>query len=179
MVRVRDPGLLLGEWACLAVLAQGPAHGFAVARRMAATGDVGRAWSLSRPLTYRALDALVAAGLAREVGREPGRAGGERTVLGITAKGRRALTAWLAEPVTHLRDVRGALMVKLLACELAGVDPMPLVAAQLEVFEPLAEALRREAAAAPGDPVPLWRAESSAAAVRFLQRLADRDDQAG
>ena len=48
--------LLLGEWACLGVVAVAPTHGFAVAQRLRPEGDLGRVWSLSRALTYRALD---------------------------------------------------------------------------------------------------------------------------
>jgi len=60
-----------------------------VARRLAPTDDIGRAYSISRPLThpsltYRALDTLVERGLAREVSSEPGQAGGDRTILGVT-----------------------------------------------------------------------------------------------
>ena len=61
----------MGEWACLGILATGRAHGFAVAARLKPTGDVGRVWSMSRPLTYRALDQLAAQGLIRPVGEEP------------------------------------------------------------------------------------------------------------
>ena len=39
------------------ILYQGPTHGFAVAARLKPDGDIGRVWSLSRPLTYRSLDA--------------------------------------------------------------------------------------------------------------------------
>ena len=53
MPRTTAEQLLLGEWACLGVLYQGPMHGFAIASRLKPDGDIGRVWSLSRPLTYR------------------------------------------------------------------------------------------------------------------------------
>lgn len=175
MARSRPPGLLLGEWACLGILAEHPAHGFAVARRLEPGGDVGRVWSLSRPLTYRALDTLVARGAAEVVGSEPGIAGGPRTLLAPSADGRRALVDWLAQPVEHLRDVRGELLLKLLLCDLAGVDRRPLVDAQLAMVVPLARKLAGAARHAPTDPVLAWRRESSRAVVRFLEHLARID----
>ena len=55
--RPRDQPLL-GEWACLGIIYPTPTHGFAVAARLKPAGDVGRVWSLSRPLTYRCLELL-------------------------------------------------------------------------------------------------------------------------
>lgn len=172
MVRVRQDELLLGEWAVLGVLSEGRTHGFAVSKRLAPSGDVGRVWSLSRPLTYRAIEQLLVRGLIAELGEEPGTAGGVRTLYGVTRSGKAALRRWLAEPVAHLRDVRSELLLKLVLCQLAGVGSGPLIAAQRELFEPVARARAAEARRQPTDPVTLWRAESSRAVVRFLDKLA-------
>lgn len=170
MVRVRQPGLLLGEWACLAALGQGRLHGFAIARRLAPDGDLGRIWTLSRPLTYRALGTLVEQGLVRAAASEPG-AGPNRTVMAITAKGRRALDAWLAGPVAHPRDVRGELLLKLVVRDGLGLGRQPLVNAQLAVFEAMREQRHAEQDEAPDDPVRRWRLEFVEAALRFLRSL--------
>ena len=45
-----------GEWSVLALLADAPAHGWALSKQMSRTGEVGRVWSMGRPLVYRALD---------------------------------------------------------------------------------------------------------------------------
>lgn len=175
MSRVRQPGLLLGEWACLGALAAQRAHGFAVAKRLAASGDIGRVWSLSRPLTYRALDMLVELGMIRAVAEERGAAGPNRVVLGATPKGRRALRTWLHQPVEHLRDVRGELLLKLVVSDINGVDTAPLVAAQLQMFTGLHGALMDQGMLVVGerlDPVAVWRQENADAAVRFLSRLS-------
>ncbi len=164
---------LLGEWACLGLLCAAPAHGFAVAKRLAPIGDVGRVWSLSRPLTYRALDELVARGLAEPVGHEPGTAGGGRTILAATATGAALLAAWLAQPVVHVREVRAELLVKLILCDLNSVDRGPLLDAQHAVLAPVSASLH-DADAIDGhrpDPVAVWRQESSRAVMRFLDRL--------
>jgi PadR family transcriptional regulator AphA len=143
-VRGRDDELLLNEWACLGMLGERAAHGFALAARLTPQGDVGRVWSLSRPLTYRALDQLQSRGLVEAVGTEPGRAGGPRTILGITPGGREALHRWLVAPVDHLRDVRAELLLKLVLAELNGIDARPLVVAQRAAFQPTLDALAAE-----------------------------------
>ena len=65
-----DDQLLLGEWACLGMLYAGPAHGFALSARLRPSGDVGRVWSLSRPLVYRSLEQLTARDLVRAKGED-------------------------------------------------------------------------------------------------------------
>jgi DNA-binding PadR family transcriptional regulator len=175
VARTRSEALLLGEWACLGVLAQSPAHGFAVAKRLAPEGDIGRIWSMSRALTYRALDQLERRGMIERRGEAPGTAGGPRRILAPTPNGRRALRRWLREPVKHLRDVRAELLLKLQLCADLGVDPAPLVRAQRAAFAPVFAALASERRAArrdPVDPVAAWRFESSRAVERFLSGLA-------
>jgi DNA-binding MarR family transcriptional regulator len=81
----------LAEPVCLALVAEGPTHGWALARLLAPEGEIGRVWALSRPLTYRAIDQLVTAGLVARKGSEPGH-GRERTIVAVTAKGRRRNT---------------------------------------------------------------------------------------
>lgn len=171
-MRSRTDTLLLGEWAVLGIMAQARTHGFAVSKRLSPSGDVGRVWSLSRPLTYRAIDNLLERKLIRSVGEEPGSAGGPRTIYDLTAAGRRRLTAWLGEPAVHLRDIRTELLLKLVLCQLSGTDAGPLISAQRALSEPVVRKWAAELRAQPGDPVTLWRYESSRAVVRFLERLA-------
>lgn len=172
VARTRDQHLLLGEWACLGILATGPMHGFAVAARLKPTGDVGRVWSLSRALTYRALDQLVERGYVQAVAVEPGIAGGNRTILSITRSGRAQLRAWLAAPVTHLRDLRSELLLKLVVADLCGVDLSGMLERQRAHVVELSEAIDAQIEAQPDDIVALWRSESSKAALRFLDLLA-------
>lgn len=169
-MHTRPDVLLLGEWACLGVVASGPCHGFEVSKRLAPEGDVGRIWSVSRPLCYRSLDQLRERGLITPVRREPGIAGGNRTVLRATPAGRRALLAWLDEPVQHLRDIRSELLLKLHVHELLGRDPATLIAAQQAALDPVIAGLRAGTRAA-RDPIELWRYEAAAAARRFLAAI--------
>jgi len=154
----------LTEWVVLGLLAESPAHGFALARLLARGGEVGRVWAVSRPLTYRAIDQLAADDLIEPVRTEPG-AGPPRTVHKVTAGGRRALRRWLAQPVAHPREVRAELLVKLLLLERAGRPTAPLLQAQREEFAGLFDATRRPPA---DDSVSRWRAEQTTAIERFL-----------
>lgn len=148
----------------LGVLAEAPAHGFAVARLLGPGGEVGRVWAASRPLTYRAIDQLEADGLVAPVRTEPG-AGPQRTVHRPTPAGRRALRRWLSTPVAHFRDVRAELLAKLLLLERSGRSPSTLLAAQRAAFEPRFA----EVAAAPADDVvSRWRRSQADAIERFL-----------
>ena len=179
MARVRDQ-LTAGEWAVLALVAEGPTHGFAIARAMAPDGEIGKVWSLPRSRVYHAIDALTARRFAGQVAIVASRSGPHRTVLEITSPGRRALADWLAAPVEHVRDARSLLLLKLLFLDRSKLDPGPLLRAQRLQFESLADRLRAAVAQARGfdQTVLSWRLESATAAIRFIDtamKHADRD----
>jgi PadR family transcriptional regulator AphA len=157
-------GLSLAEGTCLALVVAGHRHGWALVRELAPDGSIGRIWSLSRPLTYRAIDQLVDRGLLERAGTAPG-GGKARTLLEPTAAGRRAGRRWVRTPVAHLRDVRTELLVKLALAERLGMDRVALLRAQQRALDPIMSAI---AGRRPGDPVDVWRLESSAAVARFL-----------
>ena len=170
--------LNLTEWAVLAVTAEGPTHGWAVARLLGKGGPLGEAWSSSRPLVYRAVARLVADGLVRPAGQAEGH-GPDRETFQITPAGRDAVDAWLQTPVDHVRDLRTAFLVKLLLLARRGADPAPLVAAQRLRIAPVAATLRAAAADAEASEgadriVTAWRAINAEAALRFLDALEDR-----
>jgi DNA-binding PadR family transcriptional regulator len=164
----------LGECASLGILYAGPTHGFAIAARLKPTGDVGRVWSLSRPLTYRALEQLAARGYVHAIGEEPGIAGGNRTILAATRSGRAHLRKWLNTPVQHLRDLRSELLLKLVIADICGIDITGMLRRQRDHIEQLADVLLEQTKNDSGHPdvVALWRSESSQAALRFLDALS-------
>jgi DNA-binding PadR family transcriptional regulator len=139
----RHEELAVGEWAVLALLAEGESHGFAIARAMAPGGEVGKVWSVRRPLVYRAIDTLAAMELVRAAGTVASTSGPQRTVLQATAGGKRAVARWLRQPVEHVRDARSLLVLTLLFLA------------------------RREADRA----LVLWRLERTTAAVRFVEAM--------
>lgn len=159
--------LSLGERVCLALVAEGVDHGWAIGTELAAENELGRVWTLSRPLTYRAIEQLEAKGLLRRHGaRRSGPAGRERSLLVCTAAGKRVVGQWLDAPVEHLRDVRTELLLKLLLRRRRGLANEPLLEAQQHASREQIDSL---AAAGPGtDPVDLWRRESARAVRRFL-----------
>jgi PadR family transcriptional regulator AphA len=168
MARTGADDLLLGEWACLGILYQAPTHGFAVAARLKPDADIGRIWSLSRALTYRSLDQLTVRELIQPIGEEPGIAGGIRTILTATRRGRALFRRWLHTPVDHVRDLRSELLLKIVLAAANDIDITDTIDAQrARITEFLATVDDGDTT----DIVHLWRHESAAAALRFLERL--------
>jgi DNA-binding PadR family transcriptional regulator len=172
--------LTAGEWAVLALLAESPTHGFAVARAMAPEGEVGRIWSVRRPLVYRAVETLTGLGFVRPARTVSSPTGPQRTVLEVTPVGRRALMRWLREPVAHVRDARSMLLLKLLFLTRSAADLEPLLSAQRAHFAQLAQRLAGAAEEAEGfdRALLLWRLESTAAATRFVETMLDEPARA-
>ena len=152
---------------CLTLVAREPRHGWSIVKALAPDGEIGRVWTLSRPLAYRSLDALATAGFIEARGSEPG-SGPPRTIWRATPKGRRSSRAWLRRPVPHPRDMRTEFLLKL---EL-GAPAAELARVQLDAFAPVFSGLRRAAADHPDDVVARWRVESAEATRRFLESLA-------
>lgn len=167
--------LSVAEWAVLALVAERPSHGFALARELGESGAVGHIWTVPRPLVYRALETLGERGLVRTEGEEPGARGPRRTIVRATPAGRRRARAWLGRPVEHVRELRTLFLLKLLFLARAGRDPGVLVERQRAVLEPVIAGLESRLASAEAfeRTLVLWRLESATAAVRFLDRLAE------
>lgn len=155
----------LAEYVCLALIAEGVEHGWAVGSLLTSDGELGRIWTLSRPLTYRAIDLLAERRFVTRRGTEQGR-GRARTILHITRSGRRAVSEWLDAPIEHLRDVRTELLVKLALRERAGMPNRPLILNQQAHFADTIDALTTTAD--DEDLVDVWRRESARAVRRFL-----------
>jgi len=156
--------LSLGERVCLALIVEGVDHGWGIGSELAPDGDLGRVWTLSRPLTYRAIEQLESKDIVRRQG--PRRGGRERTLLSCAAQGRRIVEEWLEAPVEHLRDVRTELLLKLLLRRRRGLATEPLLEAQQRAFSEHIDTLTTVGHAV--DPVDLWRRESARAVRRFL-----------
>ncbi|HUA04193.1 MAG TPA: helix-turn-helix transcriptional regulator [Solirubrobacteraceae bacterium] len=172
MPRSREE-LSAGEWAVLALLSEGPAHGFALARAMAPGGEVGQVWSMRRPLVYRALETLEQREFVRPAGQVPSQTGPQRSILEVTPAGARAVNEWLGQPVDHVRDARSLLMLKLLFLSRLNVDPSALLTAQRAQFSAQAERLQTALDETGGfdRALLLWRLETTAAAVRFTETM--------
>jgi len=169
--RITTQDLSLGELVCLALVEESPRHGWAIGTELAPDGELGRIWSLSRPLIYRALEQLTTKELVRRSGQASDQ-GRDRAVVSCTAAGKRVARAWLEDPVHHVRDVRTELLLKLSLLRRQGASVEPLLQAQQRVFRDHFDTLT--VAGAGADPVDLWRRESTRAVRRFLDAAIDQ-----
>ena len=167
------PELSLSDWAVLGAVAERPTHGWPVVRELASDGAIGRIWTVSRPLVYRSLATLLAAGFIEECGDAAGVRGPQRTIVRATRRGRTALRRWLDEPVDHVREVRSELLVKLALLARAGRPSDALIERQLERLAPVFAAVTRRPAGAGFESVlATWRREQALAVQRFLRSQA-------
>lgn len=151
----------------LVLIVQHPRHGWALHEELAPQGEIGRAWTLSRQLVYRAIDTLENDGLVKRAKPKDG-GGADKVVISPTAKGIALAKKWLEEPVQHLRDVRTELVVKVMLRERAGLPLEKFVVAQRSTFAPMIQAIENSPAVTPVD---MWRRESASAVKRYLTRL--------
>lgn len=164
------PALSLSEWIVLSLVCEGPTHGNAVSREVARSGELGRIWQVQRGVVYRSLERLTDLGLIRPAGEERSQRGPVRLLVEATHAGQAAATVWQHEPVQHTRDIRSELLVKLALLDRSGGDPRDLLLAQRTLLVPIAKALNDRIPFATGfdRTLLLWRSETAAATVRFL-----------
>jgi PadR family transcriptional regulator AphA len=151
----------------LALVVHTPRHGWAIHEELAPKGDIGHAWTLSRQLVYRAIDTLVEDGLVKRATPKDG-GGGDKVIISATALGKRVTTKWLDTPVTHLRDVRTELVLKVMLREKFELELLPFIDSQRKVFDPLIAAINADKS---DSPVNVWRKESANAVARYLTQL--------
>jgi PadR family transcriptional regulator AphA len=174
MTSPEDRSLSLSEWLVLCLVREQPRHGFAIARLLEADGSLGKVWRVPKPVIYRALQRLEQLGLVRTTEQQATSQGPVRSLIDATAAGREAADAWLTRPVSHNREVRSELLVKLALLDRTGTDPQPLLATQREHLAPLADSLRARLGDATGfdRTLALWRYETVSATIRFLDALS-------
>lgn len=166
------PTLSLPEWTVLAVVSEGPTHGFAIAQLTAPGGGLGRIWHIPRPVIYRSIGRLLDLGLLTPRSVESGR-GPQRTLYSVTPQGAAAVAHWLDTPVQHIREVRSHLLLKLALLDRTGGDPTGLLERQKAILEPIAEAINAETPGPGGFDATLlaWRRATMAATMSFLDDL--------
>ena len=172
-------GLTPSELTVLALVAEKPVHGWALATKLAKGGEVGSIWSLGRPLVYHSLERLEQEELIKSVGLERGDRGPHRVVYGPTPKGRKTVRAWLAQPVDHVRDIRSLFLLKVVLSQRAGIDVEPLLVAQRAEIVPFVTWLEAQLddvdpLGSPGEATTLYfRLETARTIVRFIDGLLD------
>lgn len=151
----------------LSLIVLEPRHGWALQEELSPNGDIGRAWTLSKQLVYRAIDTLETDGLVKRAAPKDG-GGADRVVVTPTAKGKRATDSWLNSPVEHLRDVRTELVLKVMMRNRFQLPQKEFLKRQRDHFAPLIQAIETSK---DSSPVGLWRKESATAVMRYLSEL--------
>ena len=174
MASPEERSLSLAEWLVLCLVCEQSRHGFAIARLLDSDGSLGQVWRVPKPVIYRALQRLEHLGMVRTAEQQASNQGPVRSLIDATQTGQQAATAWLTRPVSHTRDVRSELLVKLALLARARADPQPLIRAQREHLAPVANALRERLGTVSGFDwtLALWRFETVSATVRFLDALS-------
>jgi PadR family transcriptional regulator AphA len=172
--------LSLTDWVVLAILCEGPRHGFALARELAVDDELGAIWTVRRPLVYRSLDHLIDEGLVEARAVEPGAQGPHRTVMAPTRRGRARVTRWLDEPVRHPRDVRTTLLAKLALRARRSLELSSLAHAQLATFDDVRDGVEQKHRTSDGvDRLTMqWRVSANEAIVAFLRSVISDERRA-
>ena len=100
------------EYALLGLLADCPAHGYELNKKLKALSALGQVWFVKQANLYALLDKLEERGLIAgkhvEAGGYP-----PRKEYSITADGEEALLSWLRTPVARRRDMRQEFLLRL------------------------------------------------------------------
>ncbi|MEU2953978.1 PadR family transcriptional regulator [Streptomyces xanthochromogenes] len=173
MAKPDQPDLPLAEWIVLALVAERPSHGFAIASLTAEGTEIGEFWYISRPMVYRSITRLVERGLITPVGAEESDRGPQRMIYATTRSAKTAVSRWLSEPVAHLRDIRADFTSKLLLLQRRDISPARLVERQRLVLDEIEESLRTKEHT--GDhlarAIYAWRLDLVSAARRLLDAV--------
>ena len=158
--------LSLPEWLVLCVVCEEPTTGLALTGLLSHDGSLGRIWHVPQPAIYRAMRRLKRLGFVQLTRHQ----GPDRWLITATRTGDRAARRWLRKPVTHGRNVRSELMLKLALLDRIGGDPQELLREQRAEFAPLAAALASQVDATTGTEhtLALWRHKTMSATMQFL-----------
>jgi len=108
------------EYVLLGLLAQEPAHGYDLLKKMRAPDGIGLVWHIKPGRLYALLVKLEERGWLEStpaVDTQP-----MRKVFRINADGRHAFAAWMNNPVEHGREMRQEFLAKLYFARLAGKE---------------------------------------------------------
>ena len=172
-VRLYTPSVL--DHIVLALLNEKPQHGFAIAKELVADESLQAVLTVRRPLVYRSINSLEAAGLIRPTKTEAGQQGSERTVYSPTSQGVSVSKSWLGSIVEHPRDARIELLAKFMLRDRAKLSNVGLAKRQRKLFAQFAyEFKQKEREAATNSKLVLrWRYESIHAMIRLLDSVID------
>jgi DNA-binding PadR family transcriptional regulator len=171
--------LSAGELCILTLLVERPRHGWALATALAPEGEIGSIWSVARPLVYTGLRRLDVEGHIKTASIERGARGPHRVLYEATAKGRKAVTDWLGQPVEHVREIRSLFLLKVVLAQRLGFDTEPVLVAQRALLLPFIQFLeaRLEDVDSVEDPteatVLFFRLETAHTTLRFIDHMLE------
>lgn len=178
MMRVKND-LLLGEWAVLALLSEGPMHGYALASLFSPDGEVGQVWTMGQPRVYRALEVLEKDELIEVDSTKPGDRAPRRIDMVATDIGRARVDAWFERPESQVKDLRSAFLLKLLLLDRRGRQSGKLLKAQREVLISRRSDLKQEADESEQNfpMVSAWRLIMCEAALDFVEQAIEGEEK--
>jgi DNA-binding PadR family transcriptional regulator len=170
-VRLYMPSVL--DHIVLALICEKPQHGFAISKELDADESLVTVLKVRRPLVYRSINSLEAAGLIKPTKTEAGVQGSERTVYSSTSRGKAESSGWLNSIVDHPRDARIELLAKFVLRGRSNMSNTSLAKRQRELFSTFAKDFKvRERSADPNTKlVARWRYESINAMIRLLDSV--------
>ena len=172
-VRLYTPSVL--DHIVLALICEKPMHGFAISKELDADESLVAVMKVRRPLVYRSINSLEAAGLIKPTKTEAGLQGSERTVYSPTARGKSESSQWLNSIVEHPRDARIELLAKFVLRTRTRLSNTSLAKRQRNLFSTFAQEfkLRERSTDANTKLVARWRYESIDAMIRLLDSVIE------
>ena len=170
-MRLYTPSVL--DHIVLTLVCEKPLHGFAISKELDTDESLVAVMKVRRPLVYRSINSLEAAGLIKPTKTEAGVQGSERTVYSPTARGKTTSTEWLESIVEHPRDARIELLAKFVLRGRSNMSNTRLAKRQRDLFSTFAKDFKvRERSADPNTKlVARWRYESINAMIRLLDSV--------
>ena len=150
-------------------------HGFAISKELDADESLVAVMKVRRPLVYRSINSLEAAGLIKPTKTEAGLQGSERTIYSPTARGKSESSQWLNCIVEHPRDARIELLAKFVLRTRSRLSNTSLAKRQRNLFSTFAQEFKlRERSTDPNTKlVARWRYESIDAMIRLLDSVIE------
>ena len=170
-MRLYTPSVL--DHIVLALICEEPQHGFAISKELDSDESLVAVMNVRRPLVYRSINSLEAAGLIRPTKTEAGVQGSKRTVYSPTARGKKSSSQWLNSIVKHPRDARIELLAKFVLRSRSNMSNTSLANKQRDLFTTFAQEFKtiEKTASANTKLVARWRYESITAMIRLLDSV--------
>jgi DNA-binding PadR family transcriptional regulator len=168
-VRLYTPSVL--DYVVLRLVCEKPQHGFAISKELDADESLVTVMKVRRPLVYRSINSLEAAGLIRPSKTEAGVQGSERTVYSPTARGKTTSAEWLESIVEHPRDARIELLAKFVLRSRPNLSNKGLAKRQRDLFSTFAKEFKTKERSA--DRTRSWSLAGAMSQFNAMIRLLD------